>query len=66
MEKPTQLQVAVAAIVLTLLIEGVTILGRFAFGMESTRDTACLGRFTFGLRIHHAYIGVLLAAFARR
>ena len=64
MDKPTNLQVAVAAIVLTLLIEAITVLGRFAFGLAATRDTASWARFTLGLRILHAYIGVVLAAFA--
>jgi len=49
------------AIVLTMLIEGVTILFRYGFHLESTRDTAStIGRLTLGLRIHHGYIGLLL------
>lgn len=28
--------------------------------MESTRDTEFLSQLTFGLRIHHGYIGVLI------
>ena len=48
-------------LLLTLLIESVTLLFRFGFGLEATRDTASsVGRLTFGLRIHHGYIGLLL------
>jgi hypothetical protein len=46
---------------LTVLIEAVTCLFRFGLGLESTRDTGTLGRWTFGLRIHHGYVGLLLA-----
>jgi hypothetical protein len=49
---------------LTILFEGITCLFRFGLGMESTRDTGELRRLTFGLRIHHGYLGVLLAGAA--
>ncbi len=49
---------------LTVLFEGVTCLFRFGWGMESTRDTGVLRHLTFGLRIHHGYLGVLLAGAA--
>jgi len=46
-------------------IEAVTAPFRFGLKMESTRDTASsVGRLTFGLRIHHAYIGVAIAVVA--
>lgn len=52
-------------IALTALIEAVTALFRFGFGLESTRDTAAtVGRFTLGLRIHHGYIGLVLVFIA--
>ncbi|MFO8006420.1 MAG: hypothetical protein R6V05_01650 [Candidatus Brocadiia bacterium] len=51
----------ITAMALTLLVEGITCLFRFGCGLQSTRDTAWLARFTFGLRIHHGYIGALLA-----
>jgi hypothetical protein len=51
-------------------IEAVTAGLRFGLKLESTRDTAStVGRFTFGLRIHHGYIGVavaIAAAFVRK
>jgi hypothetical protein len=47
------------AMVATILLEGVACLLRFGLGMESTRDTGALGPFTFGLRIHHGYVGLL-------
>ncbi len=49
---------------LTVLFEGVTCWGRFVHGMQSTRDTRCVGHFTRGLRIHHCYIGGALLAVA--
>lgn len=41
-------------------MEAVTLVARFGLKLESTRDTASLARFTFGFRIHHGYIGLLL------
>lgn len=45
---------------LAAAMEAVTILFRFGFGLQATRDTRWLRRLTFGLRIHHGYWGVLL------
>jgi hypothetical protein len=47
-----------------VLIEAITVVLRFGLRLESTRDTGVIGRFTFGLRIHHGYIGLLLAPIA--
>jgi hypothetical protein len=47
---------------LTLLVEGVTCIGRFGLGVRGTRSTRWLAPFTFRLRVHHAYTGALLAA----
>lgn len=59
-----------AVLWLTLAFEAVTILFRFGLGLESTRDTAStIGVITFGLRIHHGYlgvVGVLVAPFLPR
>lgn len=45
----------------TIVIEALTILFRYGFNMESTRDTRDLiSPFTFGIRIHHGYIGLLI------
>lgn len=52
------------ATILTVLFEGVTLLFRFGLKMESTRDTNFLSILTFGYRIHHGYIGVLIALLA--
>jgi len=52
--------------ILTILFEGVTILFRYGFNLQSTRDTAStIGRMTFGLRVHHGYIGILIIIIAR-
>ena len=49
---------------LTILFEAITCLFRFGLGLESTHDTQELGRFTFGLRIHHGYIGGIMVMVA--
>jgi len=49
------------ALGLTLLFEAVTILFRFGFKVQATRDTArYVARWTRGIRIHHGYWGVPL------
>ena len=53
-------QLIASGIVLGIVIEVFTSLMRFYFGLESTNDTAVIGEFTGGIRIHHGYIGVLL------
>jgi hypothetical protein len=44
-------------VALTVVFEAVTCAFRWGFDMQSTRDTAFLAPFTFGLRIHHGYVG---------
>lgn len=50
----------VVTAVITVVIEVVTSLFRFGFGLESTRDTALISGLTFGYRIHHGYLGVVM------
>lgn len=51
------------AIGLTLAFEAITILFRFGFKVQATRDTAkYVARFTRGLRVHHGYWGVPMLA----
>src|SRR5262245_37629920 len=47
-------------ILLTVVFELAAIALRFGVGFDSTRDTAILSRFTFGLRIHHGYLGLVV------
>src|SRR5438034_10129421 len=47
-------------LVLAIVIEALTIGLRFGMKLESTKDTAAIGTFTLGLRVHHGYIGLLL------
>lgn len=47
-----------------MAIEAVTVVLRFGLNLQSTRDTGALGAYTFGLRIHHGYLGLLLAPIA--
>ncbi len=49
-------------IFLAIIIEVITCIFRFGFELDSTRDTAFLSKFTFGIRIHHGYIGIVLLA----
>lgn len=50
---------------LTILFESITALLRFYFGLESSVCTAsAIGAVTYGVRIHHGYIGILLFAFS--
>ncbi|MGB7346732.1 MAG: hypothetical protein WBD20_21095 [Pirellulaceae bacterium] len=46
----------------TVAIELLTFVLRFGAGLESTRDTAStIGVLTCGVRIHHSYIGLVIA-----
>jgi hypothetical protein len=43
----------------TLAFELLTLVLRFGFSLESTRDTAStVGYLTSGVRVHHGYVGV--------
>lgn len=53
-------RVLVFGILLGILFELITLLFRFGLNLQSTRDTASLGAYTFGLRVHHGYIGVFV------
>ena len=58
-----------ATIVLTLVIEAVTLFFRFGLGLKSTEHTAStVGKLTMGIRFHHGYAGLilLLLLFLRR
>ena len=47
-----------------VLIEAVTVVLRFGMSLESTRDTAVIAAYSGGLRIHHGYLGLMLAPIA--
>lgn len=50
-----------ATLILTFIIEALTLAFRFGLGLKSTEHTAStVGRLTMGIRIHHGYIGLLL------
>lgn len=51
-----------ATAILTALIEIATMAARFGLGLKSSTDTAFVKHLTFGLRIHHGYVGLLLVA----
>ena len=50
--------------ILTLVIEAITALLRFGFGIQATQSTVFIANFTFGLRIHHGYLGIILLLIA--
>jgi hypothetical protein len=53
------------ALVLSAIIEGITLLCRFGLGLQATRDTAAtIGCLTLGIRVHHSYVGVAVIAAA--
>jgi hypothetical protein len=45
---------------LTVIIELITVFFRFALKMKSSEATKAVAGLTFGLRIHHGYIGLLI------
>lgn len=50
-----------ATVIITTIIESVTLLFRFGLGLKSTEHTAStVGRMTMGIRIHHGYVGLLI------
>ena len=52
-------------LVLTVVFEMLAVVLRYGFGLEATRDSAStVGSITFGVRIHHGYIGVVLVLVA--
>lgn len=57
-------RVLLLALFAAVLIEAITAGLRFGMSLESTRDTAAIGRYSAGLRIHHGYLGLLLAPIA--
>lgn len=52
----------VAILAVTLVMEVVTCYLRFNRGLSARRETQFLRRFTFGLRIHHGYVGLFMFA----
>jgi hypothetical protein len=51
--------------VLVVLFELLTVVLRYGLGLDMTRDSAStLSGVTFGLRIHHGYVGVVLVLLA--
>lgn len=61
-------RLVVSSLVAALAIEAITCALRFGLGLQSSRDTSALARWTLGLRIHHGYVGVALlvaCAFSR-
>jgi hypothetical protein len=65
MKKLFTYKTLIRTVLLTVLFEGITVLCRFGLNLESTRDTAStVGVITAGIRIHHSYLGLLLAGIA--
>jgi len=49
---------------LALLLEALTCFARFGLDLQSTRDTPFMAKFTFGIRIHHSYPGLIMLVLA--
>ena len=45
---------------LGLVFEASRVLFRFGLDLQSTRDTGFLAALTFGIHIHHGYIGLVI------
>ncbi|MFM7059078.1 MAG: hypothetical protein ACKO2P_19380 [Planctomycetota bacterium] len=58
---PENVQLFRSVLLWTVVLELATLVLRFGFSLESTRDTAStIGVMTAGLRVHHSYLGILL------
>ncbi len=55
------IHVLVDGILLTIVFELITVWFRFGRGLSASRTTASVGRITRGVRIHHGYVGVVIA-----
>lgn len=53
-------QVLIAGLAFGVVLEAATAVARFGFGLRSTQDTGFLAGLTFGLRVHHGYVGAVL------
>lgn len=60
----TPTRIWLSALVATAAIELPTLWFRFGLGLESTKHTGFIGRLTFGIRIHHGYIGAVMVLVA--
>lgn len=52
--------ILLGTVVLSIAFEAITATLRFGFGLQATRDTAFISKITFGIRVHHGYIGTLI------
>jgi hypothetical protein len=60
----TPARVLLLGLFCAVIIEAVTALMRFGLDLQVTRDTGVIGNYTFGMRIHHGYAGILLLLLA--
>lgn len=59
----TRRQIIIWSLVGTAILELITVIMRFGFKLESTRDGAStIGVLTMGFRVHHGYIGLAMIA----
>lgn len=57
-------QIIMWTVVLAIAFELLTLAMRFGAGLQSTRDTDYIGYLSFGIRIHHGYIGLIMLLIA--
>lgn len=61
MKPQTLRHIILYSVAMTFLFELLTVVLRFGYSLESTRDTAStVGVLTMGLRVHHGYIGAAM------
>lgn len=60
----TLVQVLLYGLALAAAFEAFTMLCRFGLNLQSTRDTVAIGAYTWGLRVHHGYVGLFLIPLA--
>lgn len=64
-ERLTWRRIVVYSLLLTLVLEVVTAVFRFGFRLKAAEVTAVtIGYFTWGIRLHHGYPGIVCAAIA--
>lgn len=57
-------RIVVYTLALMLVFEGITVLLRFGFNLQSERSFHFISNITFGIRVHHGYFGIVLLVIA--
>jgi hypothetical protein len=60
----TPARVLLLGLFCAVMIEATTVVLRFGLDLQSTRDTAVIGTYSWGMRVHHGYLALPVAAAA--